>query len=130
VELFIADGNGSFPVFGAEHELIDVPVYESDVEVVGVSVIGYAAHRAKCAAAWSSNCEWYVAIMPEGIAAMHINADRGLFCRKLSWRFLEVFVDLPKHRLFKSGSGKKLTGRTSAQAKSMGAYMYGTCVGD
>lgn len=95
-ELFIADGNGSFPVFGAEHQLLDIPVTDRDIETVGVSLIGERFHRAKCAAAWSSGCDWYMAIMPQGIVVMNIHSGVGQFCNKLSWRFLEAFVDHPK----------------------------------
>lgn len=96
MEVFIADGNGSFPVFGAEYCLTDILINDCDIETVEASVIGGDFHRAKCSAAWSAGCDWYMAIMPQGIVVMNIHSGIGQFCSKLSWRFVEAFVDYPK----------------------------------
>jgi hypothetical protein len=109
VEFFIADGNGSFPVFGAEHQLSDIPINDQDIEEVGISVIGEAFHRAKCSAAWSSGCDWYMAIMPQGIVVMNIHSGIGQFCSKLSWRFVEAFADHPKTARRRTRSKSDLT---------------------
>lgn len=39
-------------------------------------------------AAWSSNCEWYFVVLPEGIALFNVYNRHGLLCRRLTGAFI------------------------------------------
>jgi len=45
--------------------------------------------------AWTSNCDWYFVVTPDGIVLLNVFTCTGMFCKKLSARFIEAFIDTP-----------------------------------
>lgn len=73
----------------------------SDETITGLDIVAMVAtdtqeNRRHRSEAWSSDVDWYFVVMPTGIALINVATNRGLFCRKRSWRFIEAFVDLPR----------------------------------
>ncbi len=44
------------------------------------------------AAAWSSDVRWFFVVLESGIALINVASNRGIFCGKKSWRFIEAYL--------------------------------------
>ena len=83
-------GQPCFPVFN-DRELSMEPITDADVVpfVRSDSLdMNFAA-----SASWSSDCEWYFVVLPEGIALFNVYDRRGLLCTKHSAMFIEASID-------------------------------------
>jgi hypothetical protein len=93
-DLFFAEpGNKSFIIFNAQ-ALSDDAITEEDM----ILVVAHGAEmEAARSAAWSSNIWRYFVILNAGIILMDVDTNRGILCRKRSWKFIDAFVD-PRRR--------------------------------
>jgi hypothetical protein len=89
-----------FPVFNEGlRELVDEPV--ANVDIVPFIRSDNADMNFAASAAWSSGCEWYFVILPEGIAFWNVYSRNGLLCTKHSFRFVEACFPLMAETLTK-----------------------------
>lgn len=44
---------------------------------------------------WSCNAAWFFVIMDAGIALLNVYSNKGILCRKKTYRFVEAFADTP-----------------------------------
>src|SRR5258708_2884883 len=80
-------GPPCFPVFN-DQELSMEPIHAEDLTGFlrsDTPDMNFAAD-----AAWSSDCEWYFVILPEGIAFFNVFDRRGLLCQRKSAMFIEA----------------------------------------
>lgn len=78
-------GPPCFPVFN-EQDLSTEVVRDGDVvpfERSDSEDMQFAA-----SATWSSNCEWYFVILPEGVALFNVYTSHGLLCRRHTGAFI------------------------------------------
>lgn len=78
-------GPPCFPVFN-ERELSMESVAEGDVVPFERSTS--AGMEFAASATWSSNCEWYFMVLPEGIALLNVYSRNGLLCRRHTGAFI------------------------------------------
>ena len=89
-DYFIAEaGNRSFAIFNVD-ELSDEPV--TDADMIAVEAHGDEMNAAR-SATWSSNAWWYFVVLNDGIILMSVDTNRGVMCRKKSWKFIDAFVN-------------------------------------
>ena|ERR1035441_5110347 len=88
-DTFFAEGRKSFIVFN-DQELTMEPIVHGDLILVAASY-HCAAHLAN--EAWSSNCEWYFIVLPDGIALVNVYTLQGIFSSKKSAAFIQLFLD-------------------------------------
>src|SRR4051794_6251615 len=84
-----------------DQSLSDEPLSDNDINPIDLTNAPeeIAQNIKWCASsAWSSNCDWYFIIMPTGIALLNVFTHTGMFCSKLSFRFVEAFLDAPWRR--------------------------------
>src|SRR5208282_1850111 len=86
-----AEGRKSFIVFN-DQELTMESITDGDLRPVTASD-HCAAHLAN--EAWSSDCEWYFIVLPDGIALVNVYTRTGIFCGKKSAVFIREFLDAP-----------------------------------
>jgi hypothetical protein len=48
--------------------------------------------------AWSSGCNWYFVVLPEGLVLLNVYTSRGLLCKVKSRRFIKLYLDNPPHK--------------------------------
>lgn len=92
---FIAEGNGkSFPVFNLPDEPLTLePVTDADM-VFDVEAKGNEMKEAR-SQAWSCNSCWYFVVFDNGILLMSVESNRGILCKKRSYKFIEAYCDSP-----------------------------------
>lgn len=80
-------GPPCFPVFN-DRELSMEPIQAGDVAPFERSES--EGMKFAASAAWSSDCEWYFVILPEGIVLLNVNDRRGLLCKRHTAKFIEA----------------------------------------
>jgi hypothetical protein len=90
-DTYFAETGKNFIVFN-DQELSLEPVGDGDIARVEMS--DHCIHH--CASeAWSTDCEWFFIVLPQGIALVHVRTLSGFLCRKKSAAFIEAFLNVP-----------------------------------
>lgn len=89
-DIFIPDVNGKSFVLYNDQELSDEPVTDQDMVYCEATSEEMKKARSE---AWSSGCFWFFVVLNEGIALINVGTNRGVFCRKKSWKFIEAYLD-------------------------------------
>lgn len=98
---FVAEpGDRSFVVFHDDGGMSMEPVTAEDLSPVRLEGGAFYA-----SAAWSSDCQWYFVVMPDGIALLSVATGSGWYCKKKSAMFIDLFLRAPSHRKHGAGHG-------------------------
>ncbi len=85
-----------FVVFN-DQEMSAEPILEGDLEGCWIPDAPNPARSA----AWSCDVDFYFIVRHSDILLFNVHSNRGLRCRKKSYKFIELFVDftpLPKRK--------------------------------
>ena len=88
-------GARSFVMFN-ERELSSEPVTDSDLVQVTRSLGDPCASLT-----WSCGLQWYFVVWPDGISLFNVYETDGYHCKKLSMRFIEMFIGTPYKKIRK-----------------------------
>lgn len=80
-----------FPVFN-DHLLTSMEPVTGD-DIVPFIRSDNADMNFATSAAWSSDCEWFFVVLPEGIALWNVYSRKGLLCQKISGAFIGHCLD-------------------------------------
>ena len=94
-DIFIAETCGkSFPVFNLPDEPLTMePVTDADM-VFNVEAKGPEMQAARTQA-WSCGSLWFFVVFDNGIILMYVETNKGILCKKRSYKFFEIYCDAP-----------------------------------
>lgn len=96
-----------FPVFNEGlRSYVDEQIEDTDVVPFVRNDTEAMNYAASCA--WSSDCEWYFVILPEGIAFWNVYTPNGLLCAKHSFRFFEWCFPMMGNTLTKRRRARRI----------------------
>lgn len=97
-------GDRNFVLYnlGLHDTLTADPVDDGDL--VPISVKAGSKYASET---WSCGINWYFMVIPTGIALLSVHTNRGFFCTKRSWRFIELFIEAPPPRKNKKSPAKE-----------------------
>jgi hypothetical protein len=88
-DIFVSETSRRSFVLYNDQPLSDESV--TDEDMVYCEARGEEMKRAR-SEAWSSGCWWYFVVLESGIILMNVDTNRGVLCRKKSWKFIEAFL--------------------------------------
>ena len=89
-DVFVAETSGKSFVLYNDQELSDEPV--TDEDMVYCEAVSEEMKKAR-SEAWSSGCWWFFVVLREGIALISVENNRGVYCKKKSWKFIEAYLN-------------------------------------
>lgn len=91
-------GGKDFVVFN-DGELTMEPITAEDLTFITVPKGSRSASEA-----WSCAIDWYFIVTPTGIILCNVHREEGVFCRKRSAKFIEMFLEHRAPRKRKAGT--------------------------
>ena len=94
---FSVDGKSKdFVAYNVDaHPLTDEDIVDADLVPLKYLVETDEIKRLK-SEAWSCGCIWFFVLQNEGIYFMNVNDEHCWLCKKLSHKFIQMYLDAPE----------------------------------